>query len=394
MALATMLLVGAGLLTRSLMRLQDVSTGINPAGVLVADAPLSPVKYATAAERNLLVDRLRDRLGALPGVTLADVATAPPFSGNGSSIHFNITGRPPKGPEEFIITGFRAVSDGYFRALGIPLLSGRTFTTRDRETAPTVAVVNEAFVKRFFAGATRQALGAHAQLGATPSPTEGPDGAPLMEIVGVVGDTKQAFEAAIQPTLFVPYQQPPIDILGGMYRNLSLVLKTTGDPLAVASGLRAAMQEVDRDQPLVRVRTMEEAMTESVAQPRLRTTLIALFSAVALLLSLIGVYGVMAYAVSERTHELGVRIALGAEPGDIRRLVVREGTRLSAVGIAIGIAGALATSRSLGALLFGVSATDPATFAIAAVGLAIAGLAAAYIPARRASRIDPVVLLR
>jgi putative ABC transport system permease protein len=394
MALATMLLVGAGLLTRSLMRLQDVSTGINPAGVLVADAPLSPVKYATAAERNLLVDRLRERLGALPGVTLADVATAPPFSGNGSSIHFNITGRPPKGPEEFIITGFRAVSDGYFRALGIPLLSGRTFTTRDRETAPTVAVVNEAFVKRFFAGATRQALGAHAQLGATPSPTEGPDGAPLMEIVGVVGDTKQAFEAAIQPTLFVPYQQPPIDILGGMYRNLSLVLKTTGDPLAVASGLRAAMQEVDRDQPLVRVRTMEEAMTESVAQPRLRTTLIALFSAVALLLSLIGVYGVMAYAVSERTHELGVRIALGAEPGDIRRLVVREGTRLSAVGIAIGIAGALATSRSLGALLFGVSATDPATFAIAAVGLAIAGLAAAYIPARRASRIDPVVLLR
>ena len=394
MALATMLLVGAGLLTRSLMRLQDVSTGINPAGVLVADAPLSPIRYATTPQRNLLVDRLRDRLRALPGVTLAEVATAPPFSGNGASIHFNITGRPPKGPEEFIITGFRAVSDGYFRALGIPLLSGRAFTTRDREAAPTVAVVNEAFVKRFFAGATSQALGAHAQLGATPSPTEGPDGAPLMEIVGVVGDTKQAFEAAIQPTLFVPYQQPPIDILGGMYRNLSLVLKTTGDPLAVASGLRAAMQEVDRDQPLVRVRTMEEAMTESVAQPRLRTTLIALFSGVALLLSLIGVYGVMAYAVSERTHELGVRIALGAEPGDIRRLVVSEGTRLSAIGIAIGIAGALATSRSLGALLFGVSATDPATFAIAAVGLAIAGLAAAYIPARRASRIDPVVLLR
>jgi putative ABC transport system permease protein len=394
MALATMLLVGAGLLTRSLIRLQDVATGINPAGVLVADAPLSPVKYATTAQRNLLVDRLRERLRALPGVALAEVATAPPFSGNGASIHFNITGRPAKGPEEFIITGFRAVSDGYFRALGIPLLSGRTFTTRDREGAPTVAVVNEAFVKRFFGGATRQALGAHAQLGATPSPTEGPDSAPLMEIVGVVGDTKQAFEAAIQPTLFVPYEQPPIDILGGMYRNLSLVLKTTADPLAVASGLRAAMQEVDRDQPLVRVRTMDEAMTESVSQPRLRTTLVALFSAVALALSLIGVYGVMAYAVSERTHELGVRIALGAEPGDIRRLVVREGTRLSAVGIGIGIAGALATSRSLGALLFGVSATDPATFAIAAVALAVAGLAAAYIPARRASRIDPVVLLR
>ncbi|HXI30097.1 MAG TPA: FtsX-like permease family protein, partial [Vicinamibacterales bacterium] len=327
-------------------------------------------------------------------VTLAEAATAPPFSGNGSSIHFNITGRPPKGPEEFIITGFRAVTDGYFRALGIPLVAGRAFTTRDREHAPTVAIVNDAFVKRFFGGATKQALGAHAQLGATPSPTEGPDGAPLMEIVGVVGDTKQAFEAAIQPTLFVPYEQPPIDILGGMYRNLSIVLKTTGDPVGVAAGLRVAMQEVDRDQPLVRVRTMDEAMTESVSQPRLRTTLVAVFSGVALALSLIGVYGVMAYAVSERTHELGVRIALGANPADIRRLVVGQGTRLTAVGIAIGIAGALASTRALGALLFGVSATDPVTFGLAAAGLAIAGLAAAYIPARRASRIDPVVLLR
>ncbi|HXI30182.1 MAG TPA: ABC transporter permease, partial [Vicinamibacterales bacterium] len=160
MALATMLLVAAGLLTRSLVRLQDVSTGFNPAGVLVADVPLSPVTYATAPQRNLLVQRLRDRLRALPGVTLAEAATAPPFSGNGSSIHFNITGRPPKGPEEFIITGFRAVSDGYFRALGIPLVAGRAFTTRDREHAPTVAIVNDAFVKRFFAGATKQALGA------------------------------------------------------------------------------------------------------------------------------------------------------------------------------------------------------------------------------------------
>jgi putative ABC transport system permease protein len=394
MALATMLLVGAGLLTKSLLRLQDVATGINPAGVLVADAPLSPVTYATAAPRNQLVDRLRDRLAALPGVTLAEVATAPPFSGAGSTIHFNITGRPPRGPEEFIITGLRAVSEGYFRALGIPLRAGRAFTPRDRDRAPAVAIVNEAFVARFFGGRTNQALGARAQLGATPSPAEGPDGAPMMEIVGVVGDTKQAFEVAVQPTLFVPYLQPPLDILGGMYRNLSIVLKTTGDPLAAAGDLRAAMQDVDRDQPLARVRTMEEAMAESVSQPRLRTTLVALFSGVALALSLIGVYGVMAYAVSERTHELGVRIALGADPHDIRRLVVGEGTRLTAVGIAAGIAGALVTSRGLGALLFGVSATDLTTFALAAIGLSIAGVAAAYLPARRASRIDPVVLLR
>ena len=215
-----------------------------------------------------------------------------------------------------------------------------------------------------------------------------------MQIVGVVGDTKQAFEAAIQPTLFVPYEQPPIDILAGMYRNLSIVLKTAGDPIAASGGLRAAVQEIDRDQPLVRVRTMEAAMADSVSQPRLRTALVAVFSAVALALSLVGVYGVMAYAVSERTHELGVRIALGASPAEIRALVVGEGMRLAAIGIAIGVAGALATSRALGALLFGVSATDPATFAIAAAGLAVAGVGAAYVPARRASRIDPIVLLR
>ena len=390
MAMATMLLVGAGLLTRSLIELQDVSPGFNAAGVLVADAPLSPVKYATGAQRNAFVDRLRERARNMPGVTFAEVATSPPFSGTGSIIHFNITGKPPRGPEEYILTGYRAVSEGYFGALSVPLVDGRLFTSRDRDQSQPVAIVNETFVKKILGGATKQGIGARARLGTVPD-----DESPEMEIVGVVGDTKQAFETATQPTMFVPIAQSPLDeILGGMYRNLSIVLKTTGNPASLAASLRAAVAQVDRDQPLVRVRTMEDAMSESVAQPRLRTTLLALFSAVALALSLIGVYGVMAYAVSERTHELGVRIALGATPGDIRSLVVGEGTRLAAIGIAIGIVGALAASRALGTLLFGVSATDPATFTVAALVLATAGIAAAYLPARRASRIDPVSLLR
>src|SRR6185503_6797462 len=385
MAMAMMLLVGAGLLTRSLMELQDVSPGFTATGVLVADAPLSPVKYATSAQRNLFVERLRERARSLPGVAFAEVATAPPFSGNGATIHFNITGKPPRGPEEYILTGYRAVSEGYFGALGVPLVAGRLFTTRDRGESAPVAIVNETFVRKFLTGVPRQGIGARARLGTVPD----------KEIVGVVGDTKQAFEAATQPTLYVPIMQSPLDeILGGMYRNLTIVLKTTGSAASLAGGLRAAVAGVDRDQPLARVRTMEEAMAESVAQPRLRTTLLALFSAVALALSLIGVYGVMAYAVSERTHELGVRIALGASPGDIRSLVVGQGTRLAGAGIAIGIVGALAASRALGALLFGISATDPVTFAIAAVVLGAAGIAAAYLPARRASRIDPVSLLR
>src|SRR4051812_1913329 len=391
MTLATVLLVGAALLTKSLIRLQDVPPGFNPAGLLVADAPLSPVAYATAAQRNQLVDRLRARLKEIPGVKVAEIGTALPFSGGGSTIHFNIIGRPPKGPEDYIATGYRAIGPDYFAALGIPLVAGRAFTERDRDRSRAVAIVNEAFVRRFLGGNTENALRSRTQLGTTPD--DDPD-SPITDIVGVVGDTRQAFDTSVQPTMFVPYLQHPIEVIGGLYRALAIMLKTDGDPLALAPSLRAAVRDVDREQPLARVRTMQEAMSESVTQPRLRMTLLTLFSGVALALSLIGVYGVMAYTVSERTHEIGVRIALGASPADIRSLVVGQGLRLAAVGIAIGLVAALATSRALNTLLFGISATDPATFAIAAVALAIAALAAVYGPARRASRIDPIVMLR
>jgi putative ABC transport system permease protein len=391
MTLATMLLVGAVLLTRSLVKLQDVSPGFDPRGLLVADAPLSPVTYATAAARNQFVDRLRVQLRTMPGVKAADVGTALPFTGPGSTIHFNIVGRPPKGPEDYVATGYRAVGPDYFSVLGIPILAGRTFTDRDRDRSQPVAVVNETFVKHFVGGDIADALRRRAQLGATP---EDPDETPMMQIVGVVGDTRQAFESATPPTMFVPYLQNPIEVIGGLYRALAIVVKTDGDPGSLAGALRAVVRDVDKEQPLARVRTMEEAMAESVAQPRLRTTVLVLFSGVALALSLIGVYGVMAYAVSERTHEIGVRIALGAGPDDVRSLVVGQGVKLAGVGIAIGIAGALVTSRALTTLLFGVSPTDPATFVLCAVGLAIAATAAVYGPARRASRIDPAVLLR
>jgi putative ABC transport system permease protein len=389
LTLATMLLVGAVLLAKSLVRLQDVSPGFEADGVLVADAPLSPVVYATAERRNQLVDTLRARLRSIPGVKAAEIATAPPFSGNGSTIHFNIAGRPPKGPEEYILTGYRAITAGYFGALGVPLVAGRAFTERDRERSQPVAIVNETFVRRYFNGDRQLALRSRTQLGAEPDAES-----PTMEIVGIVGDTKQAYEAAIQPTTFVPYQQYPIDVLAGMYRNVAIVLETDGEPGPFAGALRAAVRDVDREQPLARVRSMKDAMADSVAQPRLRTTLLTLFTGVALAMALIGVYGVMAYTVSERAHEIGVRIALGAAPNDIRSLVVKDGVRLAAIGIGIGLAGAFAASRTLTTLLFGVSPTDPATFVLSAVGLGLAALAAAYGPARRATRIDPVVLLR
>ncbi|HEY7292373.1 MAG TPA: ABC transporter permease [Vicinamibacterales bacterium] len=391
MTLATVLLVGASLLTKSLIRLQDVPPGFKPDGLLVADAPLSPVSYATADKRNQFVDRLRPRLKEIPGVRLAEIATAPPFSGGGSTIHFNIIGRPPKGPEDFIATGYRAVGPDYFATLGIPIVAGRAFTERDRDHSRAVAIVNETFVRRFFGGNVRAALDSRTQLGATPD--DDPED-PIADIVGVVGDTQQAFEATVQPTMFVPYLQHPIEVIGGLYRAVTIVLRTDGDPLALAPSLRAAVRDIDREQPLVRLRTMREAMSESVAEPRLRTTLLTLFSGVALALSLIGVYGVMSYSVSERAHEIGVRIALGASPGDIRSLIVGEGLKLAAVGVVIGVVAALSTSRALNTLLFGISASDPATFLLAAVGLTAAAVAAVYGPARRASRIDPIVMLR
>jgi putative ABC transport system permease protein len=391
MTLATVLLVGAALQTKSLLRLQDVSPGFSPSGILVADAPLSPVSYASSQQRNQLVDRLLPRLRELPGVKVAAIATSPPFSGGGATIHFNVIGRPPKGPEDYNAAGYRAVGPDYFAALGVPVVAGRTFTDRDRDRSRPVAVVNEAFVRRFLGGDRTLALRSRTQLGTTPD--DDPE-APIMDIVGIVGDTRQAFETAADPTMFVPYLQRPIDVIGGLYRALTILLKTDGDPSALAPSLRAAVRDIDREQPLVRVRTMQDAMTESVAQPRLRTTLLMLFSAVALALSLIGVYGVMAYAVSERTHEIGVRLALGASPADIRSLVVKDGVKLAAIGVAVGIGGALLTSRALTTLLFGVSPSDPLTFALSALALTLAAGAAVYGPARRASRIDPVVMLR
>jgi len=387
--LAMMLLVSAGLLTRSLLRLQDVSPGFDPEHVLLGDMPMSAASYGKNDARNVFVDQLLAGLRSKPGVQLAELATAPPFSGAGSSLHFNIIGRPPKGPDEFVITGYRAISSGYFSALKVPLRAGRVFTDRDRDASPPVSVVNETFVRRFFNGSRDEALRAHIQIGGEPN-----DETPRMQIVGIVGDTKQALEAEPQPIAYVPYLQPTISLLGGMYRNPTIVLRSDRDAAAQASTLRAAVHGLNPDQPLARVTTMENAMADSVSLPRLRTTLLALLSGLALTLSLIGVYGVMAYSVSERTHEIGVRIALGASERDIRALVVGSGVRLAAAGVAIGVLGAIVAARGLQALLFGIDALDPATFAAAAIGLSCAAVAAAYAPARRASRIDPVGLLR
>jgi putative ABC transport system permease protein len=273
------------------------------------------------------------------------------------------------------------VSERYFTALGTPLVRGRFFTERDDRDAPAVVIINDALARQYFRG--RDPVGKRLKNGGP----ERPDNQ-WMTIVGVVGDVNYSgLDTAPEPTVYFPFRQAADT---GQY----VVVRTTGDPLALATAAREIVAALDTDLPVANLRTMDEMMAASVAAPRFRTTLVAIFAAVGLLLAAIGIYGVMSYAVTERTHEIGVRAALGAGRADVLRLVLGETIALAAVGVGVGVAGALATTRLIRALLFHVEPTDAVTFAAISLMLAATALAAGYIPARRAMRVDPMVALR
>jgi len=382
-ALATVLTVGAGLFLRSFANLQE-APGFRPDHLLVADLPVAAATYGKPEQRYQFFDRVLARARALPGVHSAGAASFLPVSGGGSIIHFNIAGHAPKSAHDFIAAGYRAITPGYLETLEVPLLAGRMLTDADNEKAPAVVILNATMARTFFAG--ENPLGKRMQLGALPDQQ-----VPWMEVVGVVGDVRPGLGVDPQAEMYLPFRQA--DALLPVFQ-LSVVLRTTVDPLAEASTLRAALVEIDRNQPLVKVRTMEDNMAATVAQPRFRTWLLGLFAAVALLLSAVGVYGVMSYSVSQRTNELGIRMTLGAQPPDVLRIIVWNGARLALIGVAIGLGTALALTRVLRSFLFHVSAFDPLTLAGVAVVLATATLAASYFPARRASEVDPIVALR
>ena len=309
-----------------------------------------------------------------------------PMAGAGATIHFNRAAYPPRGPDDYVMAGFRAATPEYLSTLGVPLRRGRLLTESDREGAPRVVLINEAMARQYFPD--RDPLGQLIQLGTEPSPDF-----PTMEIVGVVGDVKQSFEAGAKAEMFVPYLQFPDPILAGMYRNTSLVVRTSADPTALAGSVRLAIREIDANQPLVNLRTMERAMSNSVAQPRLQMVLLTLFAAIAAALAVVGVYGVMAYTVSQRTQEIGVRVAMGASPEAVVRLVVGQGVRLAATGVVLGLIGAVWVSQAMRGLLFNINGLDPLTFVVAPLVLLAAAIVASYIPARRAARISPIVAL-
>jgi putative ABC transport system permease protein len=383
-ALAMLLLVGSGLLLRSFSRLQEVPPGFQPDHLLVADIPLSPTAYAKPQDRYQFFDRLVERARSLPGVRSAAAASFLPVSGGGSIIHFNITGRPPKSPHEFVAAGYRTITPNYLETLGVPLLQGRLFTRADDEKSPAVVLINATMAHTFFPN--ENPLGKRLQLGALPEQE-----VPTMEIVGVVGDVHFGLGTDPQAEMYLPYRQA--DLLLPVFQ-LSVVMRTAGDPALQTPALRSALAEIDPNQPLVKVRTMEENMATTVAQPRFRTWLIGILAMLALVLAAVGVYGVMSYTVTQRTSEIGVRVALGAQPRDVFRIIVGEGLRLALFGVGVGLVAALVLTRLLQSFLFGVSAYDPLTFIAVSLLLTLVAVAASYLPARRATHVDPMIALR
>ncbi len=384
--LALVLLVGAGLLLRSFATLTRVAPGFNPESLLVVNLPLSPQKYSDDVARTSTVERMLERVRALPGVTGADITTTLPMDGSGPTIHFNRAAYPPKGPDDYVMAGLRAITPDYLGTLGVPLRRGRMLSERDREGAPRVVVINESMAQQYFPD--RDAIGQRIQLGTEPSSDE-----PTMEIVGVVGDVKQSFESSSTAEMFVPYGQYPDAIIVGTYLNTALVVRTAADPRDVTSAVRGAIHEIDAGQPLVNVRTMDAAMAGTVAQPRIQMTLQMVFASLAVALAAVGVYGVMAYTVSQRIPEIGVRMALGATPNQVVTMVVWQGARLALMGVVLGMIAAALGAGAMQSLLFDISRLDPLTFAMAPMVLGLAALLASYIPARRAARMSPLKAL-
>jgi putative ABC transport system permease protein len=378
------LLVGSGLLLRSFSRMQETPLGFQADHLLVADLPLSQSAYAEPQQRYGFYDRVIERGRSLPGVRAAAAASFLPVSGGGGLIQFNITNRPPRTPHDYVAAGYRAVTANYFETLGVPLLQGRLITSADNEKHPSVVVINATMAHVYFP--SENPLGKRVQIGATPDNT-----IPTMEIVGVVGNVTQGLGLEPKAEMYIPYRQ--LDPLLPVFQ-MSIVLRTAGNPLLQVAALRSSLTAIDPSQPLVKVRTMEDNMAASVAQPRFRTWLIGIFAALALTLAAVGIYGVMSYSVTQRTGEIGIRVALGAQSGDVFRIILGEALRLALIGVAVGFAGALILTRLLTSFLYGTSASDPLTFISVALLLIGISAAAAFFPAGRATQLDPIVALR
>jgi len=374
-ALAFVLAIGAGLLVKAFIRVQQVPVGLDARGVLAVGLVLPPGQYVAPAQKVEFVRHVLETVRGLPGVTSASLVSRLPLRPGGSGRSLQIEGREQKAEDvtpDYLVSG----SD-YLKSMGIPLRGGREFTDRDDSDAPPVAVVSEAMARAFWPGG--DAIGKRILVGTDTA---------WREIVGIAGDVRQrSLDIAPRPTLYLPYTQDPWSIL-------TVVVRTRTDPSASAAAVTHEIQSIDRDLAVSDVRTMDEVVAQSLTPRRFNLILIGLFAGSALLLAALGIYGVISYTVAQRTREVGIRVALGAQSADVLRLVVGSGIRLSLAGTAIGLVAALGLTPVLQSLLFGITPTDPETFLEVAILLTAVALLASYLPALRATRVDPIVALR
>ncbi len=376
--MATALLAAAGLLVRSYQNLEHVSPGFNPRGVVTVTTTLPEYRYGDTTRVRQFFEQALERVARAPSVERAAFVNVLPFSTYDRGSRFEVGDAPPPDPGHEPAAGFRSITPGYFATLQVPVIAGRAFSAADRDGAQPVAIVNREFARRHFAG--QGGLGRRLRFA--------DDAASWMTIVGVVGNVQHSQLASRpDPEVYVPFAQAPQPMM-------MLAARVTGAPAQAMSAIRGAMQSVDPSQPVYHVTSLDRLVSESIAPQTMAASFVTLFSVLALVLATIGIYGMVAHAVSQHTREFGVRMALGATPGDVLRLVLRRGLYLVAAGIVLGVLCAAAGTRLMAGALYGITPSDPLTYGMVIAVLGVVGLGACGIPAWRATRVEPVTALR
>jgi putative ABC transport system permease protein len=378
-ALSLMLLVGAGLLLRSFMQMLKTNPGFDSENLMTMILVLPSAKYKEEPQRVTFYSDLVKRVEALPGVSSAAMISHLPLGGSNSSTSLLVEGLPEPPPGQEFDARYRVCTPNYFQTMGIPVLQGRAFTEQDRAGAPLAVIVNETFARTSWPNAD--------PIGKRIRYTGKLEENPWMQVVGVVQDVKHEINLPMTPDFYTPHAQDG-------WNSMVLVAKTKVDPLAMAAPIRQQVWALDKDQPVFDVHTMREVRNISLALYSFSSIMLSIFAGVAVLLAAIGIYGVMFYAVLQRTQEIGIRMALGARAFDVLKLVIKNGMSLALVGVAVGLVGAYGLTRLLASLLFGVTPTDVVTFSVVTLGLLLIALVACYVPARRATKVDPLVALR